>query len=89
MEKMESCLDLRLYMEHLTHDIDASDWETEVENMVCVTPNGNIDMSVLVFDSCLENPKLSKWRHAMVWLLVDQYGDEAQVILKHKTDGGE
>jgi len=72
-------------MDYLTHDVAAADWETEVENMVCVTPDGNIDMSVLVFDSCLEDPLWSKWDKAIAWLLVNQYGDEAQVLFKDEA----
>ena len=79
-------LDLRTYMDYLTHEVEADDWRAEVKDMICVTPNGNIDMAVLVFDSCLENPELSKWRDAFVWRLVEQFGDDACVIQRQHSE---
>lgn len=68
------------WMDHLTHDVEAEDWAAECARGIVRTPDGDLSLTVLCFDPCLEDPELSNWRNAFVWRLIEKYEDAARVI---------
>lgn len=75
----EDVMTLSFFMDYITHDVEADEWEAEAAGMVVVTPDGRMDLLPLLMDDCLEDPSLSKWRNAFVWQLIAKHGDKAIV----------
>lgn len=75
----EGTTSLSAYMDYLTHDVEAADWSEDIKGMVCQTPLGSCDLSVLVFDPYLSDPQKVACRSAYVWRLIERFGDAAVV----------
>lgn len=76
---------LSAWMDHLTHDIEAKDWEDENRYGWVETPAGLISLSVLTTDPCLEDCQLVAWTRAMVWHVIDRFEDQARVCFPTST----
>lgn len=72
-------MNLSSYMDYLTHQESPAEFIKEAEGMRVVTPDGEVDLLILIRDHCLDNPELRKWNDAFVWQLISRYGDEAIV----------
>ena len=73
-------MSLCAFMDYLTHDVEATEWDDECDGKAVQTPAGRADLGLLVADPCLADPQLSAWKNAYVWRLIERYGDAAVVV---------